>query len=49
MKTRKTRSAFIIGLALLGATTFLTLPSCGGSQQSQKAATEWVKNSTKQI
>ena len=39
MKTRKTRGAFIIGLALLGATTFLTLPSCGGSQQSQKAAT----------
>ena len=39
MKTRKTRGAFIIGLALLGATTFLTLPSCGGSQQSQKAVT----------
>ena len=39
MKTRKTRGAFVIGLALLGATTFLTLPSCGGSQQSQKAVT----------
>ena len=39
MKKRKTLAGFVMGLALLGASAFIALPSCQSSGQSQKAVT----------